>query len=128
MSLPVSFYLTCLLSNVMFISVYAVQVYSPHPTCIVRGIDVTTKFDLAFKLGLAIVFIDFLNLNVLSFLTVKERCSSCTPLKERYEPGVDKTLAFDLFIKGLTLLLTGCQYKILTEKDSLFCSQTTGTL
>ena len=72
MQLPVSFYLACLLSNVMFISLYAIQVYSQHSTCIVNGDDVTVKFELAFKLGLAIVFIDFLNLNVLSFLSCDE--------------------------------------------------------
>ena len=75
MQLPVSFYLACLLSNVMFISLYAIQVYSQHSTCIVNGNDVTVKFDLAFKLGLAIVFIDFINLNVLSFFQCAENNS-----------------------------------------------------
>ena len=75
MQLPVSFYLACLLSNVMFISLYAIQVYSQHSTCIVNGNDVTVKFELAFKLGLAIVFIDFINLNVLSFFQCAENNS-----------------------------------------------------
>ena len=64
--LPGSFYVICLVCNVMLIALYAVQVYSPHQTCIVNGKNITQHFDLAFRLGFGIAIADFFNLNIFS--------------------------------------------------------------
>ena len=58
-TMPISYYVICLVSNVMLMSLYAVQVYSPHQTCIVNGKNITHHYDLAFRLGFAILFADF---------------------------------------------------------------------
>ena len=68
-TMPISYYVICLVSNVMLMSLYAVQVYSPHQTCIVNGKNITHHYDLAFRLGFAILFADFFNLNVLSLFS-----------------------------------------------------------
>ena len=130
MSLPISFYVTCLVCNVMLIALYAVQVYSPHQTCIVNGKNITHHFDLAFRLGFAILIADFFNLNVVSLLTpsADQDLGHSSSFNERQTVAITRSVVLDWLIKGLTLVVSGLQYLVVSSKKSLFCSQTMDTL
>ena len=107
--MPISYYIICLVSNVMLMSLYAVQVYSPHQTCIVNGKNITQHFDLAFRLGFAILFADFFNLNVISLFSNNSDDSArySSGFSQKSSASVTKSVAFDWLIKVLTLLISG---------------------
>ena len=110
MSLPISFYLVCLVSNVMLIALYAVQVYTPHQTCIVNDVNITHHYDLAFRLGFAILIVDFINTNVVSLYassTDETPIHSSKQNKGQTIIASTKNVVLDWLIKGLTLLISG---------------------
>ena len=65
-----SYYITNLLTNAFFISLYFVQIYEDHPQCIYKqsGGIVTTEFDIAFIIGGIVHTAEFLNTNCICIL------------------------------------------------------------
>ena len=53
---------TSLVCNVALVTLYALQVYSPHTDCLVNGQNVTLHLELAFRLGLSSMVVEFLTL------------------------------------------------------------------
>ena len=114
--MPISFYLGCLVSNVILIALYTVQVLTPHQTCIVNGVEITHQYDLAFRLGFAILIADFLSTNVVSIYVSSSTDS--TPIHSSKQNGgqsIIANFAFDWLIKGLTLLISGFQYQVISS-------------
>ena len=130
MLLTESFYVICLVCNVMLIALYAVQVYSPHQTCIVNGKNITQHFDLAFRLGFGIVIADFFNLNIFSLFTSNqnEESHESYGFKKKRNSTIGINVSLDWLIKGLTLAISCLQYLVVSSKKGLFCSQTMSTL
>ena len=58
-----SYYITNLLTNALFLSLYFVQIYVDHPKCIYNksGVNYTTEFDIAFIIGGAVHAAEFIN-------------------------------------------------------------------
>ena len=115
---PLSFYMACLISNVLLIILYAVQMYYPHKSCIVNGNDITEKFDLAFMLGFAIHIADFFNLNIVS-LTIpnngKDQVSN-SGFNEDQKRSIMTSVVLDWFIKVLTVIVSCLQYLIISSQ------------
>ena len=120
MLLPVSFYTACLISNVLLIILYTVQMYKSHKSCIVDGNDITENFDLAFRLGFAILIADFFNLNIVS-LTIPQNGKdqfSNSGFNEDQKRSLLTSVVLDWFIKVLTVIVSCLQYLILSSKQS----------
>ena len=120
MVLPVSFYTVCLISNVILIILYAVQMYNTHISCIVNGSDITENFDLAFRLGFAILIADFFNLNIVS-LTMPQNGKdqiSISGFNEDQKRSLLTSVVLDWFIKVLTVIVSCLQYLILSSEQS----------
>ena len=57
-----------MIGNMALITLYAVQVFSPHKTCLVDDVNITHSVIVAFVMGFAIVISDFINSSILVLL------------------------------------------------------------
>ena len=105
--MPISFYLVCLVSNVILIALYTVQVLTPHQTCIVNGVEITNNYDLAFRLGFAILIADFISTNMVSLYVSSTDETPIHSSKQNGGQSIKANFALDWLIKGLTLLISG---------------------
>ena len=63
------YYFFNLAFNVLLLAFYAVMVVTPHYPCLTRGgHNITDRFQIAFTLGLCILFGDFVNSSIVSLL------------------------------------------------------------
>ena len=113
--MPISFYLVCLVSNVILIALYTVQVLTPHQTCIVNGVEITHQYDLAFRLGFAILIADFLSTNVVSLYVSFTDETPIHGSKQNGRQSIIANFSLDWPIKGLTLLISGFQYQVISS-------------
>ena len=113
--MPISFYVVCLVSNVILIALYAVQVSTPHQTCIVNGVEITHQYDLAFRLGLTILIADFFSTNVASLYVSSNYETPIHSSKQNGGQSIIANFALDWLIKGLTLLISGFQYQVISS-------------
>ena len=60
------YYICNLLANAFMIGMYTVMAFTEHQGCYTRsGFNITTRFELAFKVGLFVLILEVINSNIL---------------------------------------------------------------
>ena len=117
------FNISNLVCNVILVALYSSQVYAPHTECTVNDTDITMLYDVAFRLGLTAMIAEFLVLMCPYILPLE---SSEKEVSQRF--AISRTIWLDWFGKFCILAATTAQVMILTDEESLICSQEMGTL
>ena len=75
----IGYFIVSLLYNIVLLALYIVQTSVKHSQCVTSaGVDVSARYQRSFEVGLVILFIDFVNSNIVQiYAKFKKQLEDC---------------------------------------------------